>query len=258
MELSRAEVLSNRRCGLACLVEFDSPGIASSAGPGQFVHVLCGSDSGRVLRRPYSIFSAGEGRVAILLKRVGPGSEWLAEREPGDALDVLGPLGRAFPRPGEGNTALVAGGTGIAPLHFMASSLAAGGRRARLFWGMEGGEDFGSLPGDLAGCMELEACSMDGLRGEAETVLDRFFSTGIEGYSSVYACGPVPMLKRLEGALSGTGTPLEVCLEERMACGLGACQGCAVPVRSTPGGYKMACREGPAFPAHEIDWERMA
>ncbi len=257
MELHRAEVLKNRRCGLARLIEFSAPGIAAGAGPGQFVHVLCGDDSGRVLRRPYSVFSAERGRVSVLLKPVGPGSEWLAARGPGEALDVLGPLGRPFGRPPAGRPALVAGGTGIAPLAFLASFLAGEGRGSRLFWGMEGGEDFGPLPGELAARLELEHCSLDGRGGAAGTVLDRFLGQGIEEYSSVYACGPAAMLKRLAAAVSGSGRPLEVCLEERMACGVGACQGCAVPVRSVPGGYGMACRDGPTFPASEIDWERM-
>jgi dihydroorotate dehydrogenase electron transfer subunit len=123
---------------------------------------------------------------------------------------------------------------------------------------MEGGEDFGALPGELAAGMDLEHCCMDGRGGKAGTVLDHFFSGDVEEFSSVYACGPAAMLKRLESSLSGAGKPFEVCLEERMACGLGACQGCAVPVRSDPGGYRMVCRDGPAFPANEIDWERMA
>lgn len=257
MELHHAQVLTNRGCGRAHLVEFLSPGIASAARPGQFVHVLCGDDSGRVLRRPYSIFSAREGRVSILLREVGPGSRWLAERVPGDRLDVMGPLGRGFTTAGTDRPALVAGGTGIAPLHFLASSLTGEGRSPRLIWGMEGGDDFGPLPGELAGEVELQACSMDGFRGEQGTALDSFFSGGPEEYDAVFACGPVVMLKRLEEALRSAGTPLEVCLEERMACGVGACQGCAVPVRDVPGGYRMACRDGPSFPAHSIDWERM-
>jgi dihydroorotate dehydrogenase electron transfer subunit len=258
MRLQLAELRKTRECGQARLLEFYAPAVASAAVPGQFVHVLCGDDSSRVLRRPYSIFSVRGDNLMILMKRAGPGSRWLAERVPGEALDVLGPLGRGFASGGEGRPALIAGGTGIAPLYFLAGRLAEQGTAARVFWGMESGGDFGPLPGELAEELELHACSMDAPGGAGGTVLDLFYSFRPEDHDAVYACGPSGMMRRLEESCRDSGTPLQVCLEERMACGVGACQGCAVPVRSMPGGYKMACRDGPSFPAQEIDWERMA
>jgi dihydroorotate dehydrogenase electron transfer subunit len=130
------------------------------------------------------------------------------------------------------------------------------GTSPRLYWGMESSDGFGSLPAELAGEMELCACSMDGPDSERRTVLDLFFSRPTDEHEAVYACGPAGMLQRLEEACRVSGKPLQVCMEERMACGVGACQGCAVPVRQPAGGYRMACRDGPVFAAQEIDWER--
>jgi dihydroorotate dehydrogenase electron transfer subunit len=256
MQQCLAELLESRPYGQAHLLELSAPGIASSACPGQFIHVFCGSDAGRVLRRPYSIFAAWGDRLLILVKRVGPGSDWLADRLAGEVLDILGPLGRGFTGAPEGRCALIAGGTGIAPLHFLARRMSEEGTSPRLYWGMESSDGFGSLPAELAGEMELCACSMDGPDSERRTVLDLFFSRPTDEHEAVYACGPAGMLQRLEEACRVSGKPLQVCMEERMACGVGACQGCAVPVRQPAGGYRMACRDGPVFAAQEIDWER--
>ncbi len=252
-----AELLENRPYGQAHLLELLAPDIASSAQPGQFVHVSCGGDAGRVLRRPYSIFAARGDLLSILVKRVGPGSDWLAERIVGEVLDVLGPLGRGFTGGPEGRSALIAGGTGIAPLHFLARRMSEEGASPCLFWGMESGGYFGSLPTELAGETELLTCSMDGSDGERGTVLDLFFSRPPDNHEAVYACGPAGMLRRLEEACRVSGKPLQVCMEERMACGVGACQGCAVPVCEPEGCYRMACSDGPVFEAREIDWERV-
>ena len=258
MPRCRAEVAAVRPYGRAVMLELHAPRIASVASPGQFVHILCGGDSGRVLRRPFSIFSAVGGGLSVLLKQVGPGTRWLAERREGEVLDVLGPLGRGFTCESEGSPALVAGGTGIAPLHFLASRLTEAGAAPWLFWGMESGDDFGALPEEIAGEMEVSSCCMDGKGRKAGTALDIFFSSGRGGRERVYACGPAAMLRGLVEPCRERGEMVEVSLEERMACGLGACQGCAVPVLVPAGGYLMACKDGPVFDAARIDWGRMA
>jgi dihydroorotate dehydrogenase electron transfer subunit len=109
MQQCLAELLESRPYGQAHLLELSAPGIASSACPGQFIHVFCGSDAGRVLRRPYSIFAAWGDRLLILVKRVGPGSDWLADRLAGEVLDILGPLGRGFTGAPEGRCSIPAG-----------------------------------------------------------------------------------------------------------------------------------------------------
>jgi dihydroorotate dehydrogenase electron transfer subunit len=257
MRRCRAEIAAVRPYGRAVMLEMQAPRIASAAVPGQFVHILCGDDSGRVLRRPFSIFAVRGSRLAVLLKEVGSGSHWLAERREGEALDILGPLGRGFTYRPEGRPALVAGGTGIAPLHFLALRLAEAGAAPRLFWGMEGGSDFGPLPEEIAGELETRSCCMDGEGREAGTALDIFFSATRDRNLQVFACGPAPMLRRLAESCRDLGETLEVSLEERMACGVGACQGCAVPVRSPSGGYYMACKDGPVFEAGQVDWGRI-
>ncbi len=257
MRQCRAEITAVRPYGRALMLELQAPEVASCAVPGQFIHILCGDDSGRVLRRPFSIFEAGDSRLAVLLKEVGSGSHWLGKRREGEALDILGPLGRGFTYEPGGSPALVAGGTGIAPLHFLAVRLTEEGAAPRLFWGMEGGSDFGPLPEEIAGGLEISSCSMDGEGREEGTALDIFFSQPGDEKRRVYACGPAAMLRRLVESCRDLGEKVEVSLEERMACGVGACQGCAVPVLSPVGGYRMACRDGPVFAAEQIDWRRI-
>ncbi len=254
----RAVVEEVRGCGDAALLRVGAPEIAASAAPGQFVHIICGEDSPRVLRRPYSVFSVEGGTLGILLKVTGAGSRWLACRRPGDPLDILGPLGRGYASAAAGEeVALVAGGTGIAPLHFLAVELRREGVGCRLFWGMESASDFGHLPHRLGDLADTRLATMDGTLGAAGTVLDLLGDSGLDGVARAYACGPSAMLKPLHRLCEEAGIPLQVSVEERMACGVGACQGCAVPVVDDPPGYRMACRDGPVFPSVELDWERI-
>jgi len=254
----RAAVTAVERHGEAVLLRMKAPEIASTANPGQFVHVLCGEDSPRVLRRPYSVFQAEGEECSILFKVAGAGSRWLAGRRVGDDLDVIGPLGRGFRQELlSGDVALVAGGTGIAPLHFLALALREEGLECSLFWGMEKSSDFGSLPKRLGELQQGRLATMDGSRGEKGTVLGLLEAEGLGGFKAVCACGPQAMLGQLHRLCEKEGIPLQVSVEERMACGVGACQGCAVPVLDDPPGYRMACRDGPVFPASELDWGRM-
>ena len=243
-----------RGYGSAVLLELAAPEIAARAVPGQFVQVLCGDDSPRVLRRPYSIFYAAEGLVSLLVKPVGKGSRWLAERRRGDVLDLVGPLGKGFEVEG-GEVGLVAGGTGIAPLYFLAARLAGSGGKPRLFWGMESGGEFEDLPRELERSMGANVATMDGSLGKAGSVLDALPPWGDTGFRALCACGPLGMLRALRRYCDEGGIPLQVSLEERMACGVGACQGCAVPVKEDPPGYRMVCRDGPVFDAEDLDWE---
>lgn len=251
-----AKVVSRREHGLAVEQVLEvSEGFR--ARPGQFVHVDCGSEGGRVLRRPFSIFDLRDGALSLLIKPVGPGSSWLAARAEGQTVDLLGPLGRGFETPREGACALLAGGTGIAPLHFLLRRLRGQGAEATLFWGMEKGEDFGDLPRLLQEDAGVLACSMDGCLGFKGDVLELFRSR--QGYeaATVYACGPRGMLVDLaETMLRGDGLFFQASLEERMACGVGACRGCAVPAAG--GGYLSVCSDGPVFDGGELDWKGMS
>ncbi|MBC7246650.1 MAG: dihydroorotate dehydrogenase electron transfer subunit [Actinobacteria bacterium] len=255
-----ATVLERRDYGCASELVFAVPGDFDPQ-PGQFVHVLCG-DRGRILRRPFSVFDRGEGTASILVREAGAGSSWLRGRAEGERLDLLGPLGRGFYTAKQEMSLLVAGGVGIAPLHFLARRLRRAGKPFLVAWGMESAEEFAGLPGILAREFDLRIACMDGGAGPARSAVD--LACGMHDWleATVYACGPRAMLvalaARVADAQEGGLARLQVSVEERMACGLGVCRGCAVPAARPPGSYLAACSDGPVFGGDELDWERMA
>lgn len=225
---------------------------------GQFLHVLCGNQGGRILRRPYSLFDAVSGSASLLIKRVGPGSSWLADREEGEEIDCMGPLGKAFSFAAPDRCILVAGGAGIAPIAFLCRKMSARGMSPELFWGIERGGDYDRLPQLLREELHAEIASEDGSTGYQGNVLELLQSREIEGIESVYACGPRGMLIDLAEFVSRDGrTRLQLSFEERMACGIGACKGCVVPASEPPGGYLTVCKDGPVFDGKELNWRRL-
>jgi len=229
--------------------------------PGQFVHVACGGD-GRILRRPFSVFDRGEGTASILVREAGEGSSWLKRRGPGDRLDILGPLGRGFDLCAEGGRLLVAGGAGIAPLRFLAKRLLEEGETCLVAWGMGEAAEYGVLPDVLKKEADVRLACLDGSGGHAGSAVDLAMQLDRESAGQVYACGPREMLLSLAARMEEVDREglarLQVSVEERMACGVGVCRGCAVPVAEPPGAYRAACSDGPVFRGDELDWMRMA
>ncbi len=254
MERVISTVRKVRTYGKAVLLSLDAPGVATTAVPGQFVHVLCGRDSPRVLRRPFSIFSVGTGEILVLVKVAGGGTSWLAERAVGDRVDLIGPLGRGFVVGEETHPALVAGGVGIAPLYFLAERLLERGVKPSLFWGLDSGKEFGDLPSLLGERFSVCMCSRDGSLGERGTVVEVLTRQAGPEPDAIYACGPRDMFKSMAEEMGKASLPFQVSLEERMGCGVGACQGCAVPLKSAGKVYSRVCKDGPVFRFQEIDW----
>jgi NAD(P)H-flavin reductase len=184
-----------------------------------------------------------------MIEDVGPGTERLAELGPGDGLWVLGPLGRGFRAPGEGQRALLCGGgVGIAPLAILQDSLRAAGAEAPALLG------FRDAP-HAAGAEllhEPRVATDDGSVGHAGLVtelLDRALDE--DGPAVVYACGPPPMLEAVRELCDTRGVAAQLALESGMACGFGACFGCVVPLRE--GGYMRVCVDGPVVEAGRLD-----
>lgn len=200
-----------------------------------------------MLPRPFSVYRADtlSGEISLLIEIKGKGTALLAETAPGVSLKLLGSLGRGFPDlPPQ--SLLVAGGAGIAPLAFLAASTAA--PRTLLYCARSAdllvcsGADL-----ELPGLSVVEATD-DGSRGVKGTAAD-LLSNRIKGSGAVFACGPRPMLAAVKEICSRAKIETWFSLEERMACGIGACVGCAV---ATTGGYRLVCRDGPVFPAEEV------
>ncbi|MDD3718442.1 MAG: hypothetical protein PHP28_07255 [Actinomycetota bacterium] len=252
----KAEVVARRRFGTLVELALET-GSAIDAEPGQFIHVRCDKE-GLILRRPYSLSGMAGSVVNIMVREVGAGSAWLCASEIGQELDIMGPLGRGFSIDGGSRHGLVAGGTGIAPMRFLADRLRRLGLEETLYWGVEGEAEYGGLALELAKECDLLFATMDGSAGEKGNVVDMLLDAGVEGLDGIYACGPRGMLTALAESLNDeTLAAMQVCMEERMACGVGACRGCVVPASPPRRGYLTVCRDGPVFRGRELDWERI-
>lgn len=240
--------------------------IGPDPAPGQFYMVSAdgwGSDGGRpFLPRAFSVAAAersGDGvRLEFLLEAVGPGTALLAALEPGANLTITGPLGRPFsaPRdlkPDAPGAILVGGGIGIAPIAILRRHLSGQGIPMRTLLGFRdethsgGFELFGS-------CQEVGLAFEDGHRGHQGYVTDllRVALKGDDAASAaVYACGPPPMLEAVREICAGRGAAAELAMESPMACGYGACFGCAVPLAD--GGFMRLCVDGPVVRADQIE-----
>ena len=261
-----AEVLDHRAFpGGQFIVRLRAPECARAACAGTFVHVQCGP--GIPMRRPLSILraNAAEGWVELLYKVVGPGLQALSRAEPGATVSLLGPIGQGFrPDPARPVAILIGGGVGIPPLMFLAEVLAHSPGvqwEPMAFFGSElpfpfavnvaGGTltqlDDWNVPGQLASNAGLAGCqsgfvtdlAREWIAARPTTERDRMV---------IYACGPTPMLKAAQKVAGEFSIPSQLCLEEFMACAVGGCAGCVVPVRiDGQRQMKRVCVDGPVF-----------
>ena len=241
---------------------FRSPEIAAKARPGQFIMLRVSSGMDPLFRRPFSICGILEGDlVCILYRVVGRGTTILSETRDGEILSVIGPLGRGFELPDKNNKILlVAGGIGVAPLFFLAQAMRT--RDMEFMVGFTSSSEIidADQVGDLS--IKMSIATDDGSEGYAGTVTDllnEYLDQNPEKKRSfyLYTCGPLQMLKGVVSITFDRNIPCQVSMESAMACGLGACQGCAIKAFSKKGEtrYQHVCKDGPVFPAHVIDWK---
>ena len=260
-----AEVTANRASGgyrIFSALDRDGP----EPRAGQFYMLAAARRWGADGERPYlpRAFSVAQAapvdvgvRLDFIVEAVGPGTERLAALSPGEGLWVTGPLGRPFSLPGElsadaAGAVLVGGGIGIAPLAIWRRQLAEAGAATRIVLGFRDREHSGGL--DLFECPELRLASEDGHAGHRGYVTD-LLSVLLEGddaqTAAVYACGPPAMLEAVRVMCAERGVAAELAMEAPMACGFGACMGCAIPLAR--GGYMRLCVDGPVVGAAEIE-----
>ncbi len=257
-----------------------APEIARRACPGQFVHIQC--DPAVPMRRPMSIMRAdpNEGHIDILFKVHGAGTGHLASKRPEDSVSLLGPIGVPFklrdyrPRP-----LLIGGGVGIPPMVFLASRLKRSGRALAPFLVMGSEVPFpfqprpsqflvAGIPAEVIAAMPLmedwglasRLASLRGFSGCFEgtapalagrwlAALERDQRAEVE----IFACGPTAMLKAVAALARDYGLPCQVSLEEYMACAVGGCAGCTVPIETGRGlAMKRVCVDGPVFEASTV------
>ncbi len=260
----KGEVLSTRRVGAYVAVTLVAPGIAEHTRPGHFVALAVGGPaSSMLLRRSFSIYRVQErgiygGTVEIVLSVHGAGTAWLASRRPHDLVDIVGPLGRPFSLPREPvSCTLVGGGYGSAPLLSLGEALRKRGCRVDFVLGAAS-EDrlFGAL--DAKRMADHVAITTDdgsaGVRGRVSDVLPALFARA--GTEVVYACGPMGMLRAVSEIATEHGVASQVAVEEAMACGIGVCMTCVLPVVGDDGVTRMvrSCTEGPIFRGDAVRW----
>ncbi len=235
-----------------------APEAAAAAVPGQFVMLRVSENMDPLLARPFGISSVpSKSSIEIVYRVVGRGTALLSRMEAGHTLSMLGPLGKGFLLPDKSKTpVLVGGGSGFPPLHFLAQRA---GSRAHLFMGSRDKECLPPAPiiksfKDVT--YKVHVATEDGsagARGMTTDILNAFLTKMEQKtHLAIYACGPHAMLAAVSKIAAEHSIPCYVSMEERMACGLGACMGCAVPMKA--GGYKRVCKEGPVFDSREIEW----
>lgn len=227
----------------------NSEKIAKTVKPGQFLHVRVSNDNNPLLRRPFSIYDAGNDFLSILYSVRGLGTKILSKRKPGEYLDVLGALGKSFDLPSAKNCLLLAGGIGIAPLYYLSKQLKEKKNNLTLLFGVREGKDAGIVEDIQKLCSEVHVSSEDGKAGQRGFITD--IKINYSEFENIFICGPRLMIKRLNELIRDINANCQVSLEENMACGIGTCLGC---VCETKRGYERVCAEGPVFNIKDIVW----
>lgn len=228
--------------------------------PGAFMTVRAGGEYDPILRRPFAFSdfrgaeAAGDAEAAFIFQRRGRGTAYLAGLRAGDTLDVLAPLGKGFTPPPRGSRpVLLAGGIGLGPMLYLAARLAeesaSGGFEAPvLALGFRAEchvPRLGLPPG-------VVICTDDGSAGFSGTVVDWLWGFDPGAPPALYACGPTAMMAAADLYAAARGAPYQAATEQWMACGVGACAGCAVRLKD--GGFRRACADGPVFDGRLLDW----
>jgi len=251
-ELARITANTEPMTG-AHLIWLEAPHIAPQAQPGQFVMVRCGEKGEYQLRRPLSIHQREGNKIALLFSVVGGGTQWLSQRQPGDSLDLLGPLGNGFSvNPDSKKLLLVAGGIGFAPLRFLADEAVGRGLSVTLLYGTPTAAHL--YPSKLLSEVKLVTATEDGTEGE-KGMITNLLPDFTKDADQLFACGPLAMYRAMAQMSELKVKPIQISLEVRMGCGLGVCYGCTVKTR---GGLRQVCKDGPVFGLNDILWEELA
>lgn len=234
-----------------------APEIANSAKAGQFLEIKVSDIGETFLRRPISIYNIEkeEGIVEFIFQVKGKGTEILSDKNVGDKIDIMGPLGfGSFKIADYKNVAIIGGGIGTYPLYELAKELK-GKAKTTMYMGFRN-KDLVTLEREFEEVADrLVLTTDDGSykeKGYAINILKEDCKK--EKPDMIYACGPLPMLKAVREFVIEENIPCQISLEERMGCGIGACLGCAVKVISgQEPRYGHVCKEGPVFEAKDVE-----
>ena len=233
-------------------LRFYAPEIVKNSHPGQFINLRSPETLDPLLRRPLSIFRCNgeKGWIEFLIKLVGRGTQLFSQTKPGDRFSLLGPLGNSLPWQNIKNGILVGGGIGIAPLVFLAEEMIQSGKKPTLIWGFQSKEELCCVDKMKALQAGIHVATDDGSYGFHGLVTEKLAQLLHESPESrdatVFACGPNPMMAALEKICANYFMEAYFSLEAHMACGFGACAGCAVPSHDRKK-YYLVCEDGPVF-----------
>lgn len=228
--------------------------IAKNARAGQFISVYS-KDGSRLLPRPISICEVEGDRLRIVYRTVGKGTKEFSGYGAGDTLDVMGPLGNGYTKFNK-KAILMGGGIGIPPMLELARELKNGGYDVSDADIVLGYRDELFLNEELAQYGRVTIATEDGSAGTKGNVLDAIKAEGIKG-DVIYACGPTPMLRAIKAYAKENGIECYLSLEEKMACGIGACLACVCKSKEIDDHShvhnKRVCKEGPVFNAEDVE-----
>lgn len=258
------EILDINRSGSYFVISVTAPGISEIAEPGQFVTVgMGGEESSMVLRRAFAIHRVQSrgvygGTLDLVVSPVGKGTTWLSKRRRHDTVSLVGPLGKPFTLPTQSvSCTLIGGGYGSAPLFLLAEKLRERGCRVDTIIGA-------STEDKLFGALDLKRVSSSlvvttddgssGVQGRVTDVLDGVTKAG--NTDIIYACGPMSMLANVAAFATSAKIFSQCSVEESMACGIGVCMTCVLPVIGDDSVTRMvrSCVEGPIFRGDRVRW----
>ena len=259
------EVVSMRRVGSYYLLSMTAPGIPEITKPGHFIALSVGGpNSAMLLRRSFSVYKVSEkglygGTVEIVFAAHGAGTQWMSTLQRGDQLNIVGPLGKPFALPQQpARCLLIGGGYGSAPLTMLGESLQQRGCRVDVVLGAATADRLFAVLESRRTASSVTVTTDDGtagVRGRVTDVLDDVVAR--TGSEVIYACGPMGMLAAVSRFAESRGLYSQCAVEEAMACGVGVCMTCVLPVIGDDGVTRMvrSCVEGPVFPGHRVRWD---
>jgi dihydroorotate dehydrogenase electron transfer subunit len=260
-----ATVISNKRVGAYHQIILSVGEVVRNCRPGNFIAIQVGGESSRmVLRRAFAISRTSEsaqfgGTVELIVAPHGTGSKWLCTQSEGAEVDVVTPLGKAFGVPTEpANALLIGGGYGSAPLFGLADLLKSRGCRVDMVLGASiGSKIYAPMEGKRS-VNSLKIFTEDGSMGETGRVTSQLAAIIEErGVEIIYSCGPMAMLKAITEIAEPLGVIHQASVEESMACGIGICMTCVLPVKDSDGkiSMKRSCIDGPVMDGASVCWD---
>ncbi|MFM7860204.1 MAG: dihydroorotate dehydrogenase electron transfer subunit [Candidatus Nanopelagicaceae bacterium] len=252
--------MSNRRLGVYHQIVIELGDLVRHIKPGNFIAISVGGDTSRmILRRAFAISRVNDrGTIELIVSPMGSGSKWLCSQNEGNSLDVVVPLGTAFGIPTEPVSALlVGGGYGSAPLFGLADVLKEHGHRVIMALGASSAAKiYAPIEGRRSASL-LKIYTEDGSAGETGRVTDNLAQL-INEYDirAMYSCGPMAMLQALSEIAKEADIAHQCAVEESMACGVGICMTCVIPVQASSGEIKnlRSCIDGPVLDGESVQW----